>query len=49
MTFGPKNPPRFPIAPVNLALSGMLAIESIALRAVDMPLGSSLLTLSRKP
>ena len=38
-----------PIAPVNLALSGMLAIESIALRAVDMPLGSSLLTLSRKP
>src|SRR5687768_11831943 len=38
-----------PIAPVNLALSGLLAIESIALRAVDMPLGSSLLTLSRKP
>ena len=38
-----------PIAPVNLALSGLLAIESIALRAVDMPLGSSLLTLARKP
>lgn len=38
-----------PIAPVNLALSGLLAIESIALRAVDMPLGSSVLTLSRKP
>ena len=37
-----------PIAPVNLALSGLLAIESIALRAVDMPLGSSLLTLARK-
>ena len=38
-----------PIAPVNLALSGLLAIESIALHAVDMPLGSSVLTLSRKP
>jgi SAM-dependent methyltransferase len=38
-----------PIAPVNLALSGLLAIESIALRAVDMPLGSSLLTLAKKP
>jgi len=37
-----------PIAPVNLALSGLLAIESIALRAFDMPLGSSLLTLARK-
>jgi SAM-dependent methyltransferase len=38
-----------PIAPVNLALSGLLALESMALRAVDMPLGSSLLTLARKP
>ena len=38
-----------PIAPVNLALSALLALESIALRAVDMPLGSSLLTLAKKP
>jgi ubiquinone/menaquinone biosynthesis C-methylase UbiE len=37
-----------PIAPVNLALSSLLAAEAIALRVVDMPLGSSLLTLARK-
>ena len=37
-----------PIAPINLALSGLLAVESAALRAVNMPLGSSLLTLCRK-
>jgi SAM-dependent methyltransferase len=37
-----------PIAPVNLTLSGLLALESLALRVVDMPLGSSLLTLARK-
>lgn len=38
-----------PMAPVNLALSGLLALEAAALRVVDMPLGSSLLTLARKP
>jgi ubiquinone/menaquinone biosynthesis C-methylase UbiE len=38
-----------PMAPVNLALSGLLAMESMALRVVDMPVGSSLLTLARKP
>jgi hypothetical protein len=38
-----------PLAPINLALSGLLAIESAALRVVDMPLGSSLLTLAGKP
>ena len=38
-----------PWAPVNTALSGLLAIEAAALRVVDMPLGSSLLTLARKP
>jgi ubiquinone/menaquinone biosynthesis C-methylase UbiE len=32
-----------PSAPVNLALSGLLAVEGAALRAVNMPLGSSLL------
>ena len=37
-----------PAAPVNLALSGLLAVESVFLRLVDMPLGSSLLTLARK-
>ncbi len=37
-----------PSAPVNLALSGLLAIEAAALRAVNMPLGSSLLTLAQK-
>jgi len=37
-----------PKAPVNLTLSGLLAVESVALRVVDMPLGSSLLTLARK-
>ena len=38
-----------PKAPVNLTLSGLLAVESVALRVVDMPLGSSLLTLAKKP
>ena len=38
-----------PWAPVNSALAGLLAVESAALRVVDMPLGSSLLTLANKP
>ena len=38
-----------PAAPVNALLSGMLALESVALRVVDMPAGSSLLCLARKP
>jgi len=38
-----------PPAPVNAALSAALAIEAAALRVVDMPLGSSLLALARKP
>jgi ubiquinone/menaquinone biosynthesis C-methylase UbiE len=38
-----------PIAPINLALAGALAVESVALRFVNMPLGSSLLTLAIKP
>jgi ubiquinone/menaquinone biosynthesis C-methylase UbiE len=37
-----------PSAPVNLALSGLLTLESYALRVVDMPLGSSLLALGKK-
>lgn len=37
-----------PPAPINRALSGLLALEAAALKVVDMPLGSSLLTLARK-
>lgn len=40
---------RVPIAPVNLGLAGILAIEAAALRVVNMPLGSSLLALAMKP
>lgn len=38
-----------PPAPVNVALSGLLALEAAALRVVSMPVGSSLLCLARKP
>ncbi|HTI36176.1 MAG TPA: methyltransferase domain-containing protein [Vicinamibacterales bacterium] len=38
-----------PFAPVNAALSGLLAVESAALRVVDMPLGSSLLVAAERP
>ncbi len=38
-----------PAAPVNAALSALLAVEAAALRVVDMPFGSSLLALARKP
>lgn len=38
-----------PPAPVNAALSAVLAVESAALRVVDMPAGSSLLCLAAKP
>lgn len=38
-----------PPAPVNRALSGLLALESLALRSVNMPIGSSVLCLARKP
>jgi SAM-dependent methyltransferase len=37
-----------PPAPINAALSGLLALEAAALRVVDMPLGSSLLALATK-
>ena len=37
-----------PPAPVNLALSGLLAVEAAALRVVNMPLGTSLLAVARK-
>jgi SAM-dependent methyltransferase len=38
-----------PAAPVNALLTGVLAAEAAALRVVNMPLGSSLLALARKP
>jgi ubiquinone/menaquinone biosynthesis C-methylase UbiE len=37
-----------PATPINAALSAALAIEAVALRAVNMPFGSSLLALARK-
>jgi ubiquinone/menaquinone biosynthesis C-methylase UbiE len=37
-----------PAAPVNAALSALLAVEAAALRLVDMPFGSSLLALAYK-
>jgi ubiquinone/menaquinone biosynthesis C-methylase UbiE len=37
-----------PAAPVNAALSGLLALEAAALRAVNMPFGSSLLALAER-
>jgi SAM-dependent methyltransferase len=40
---------RVPIAPVNLALTAALTVESWWLRLIDNPFGSSLLCLARKP
>jgi SAM-dependent methyltransferase len=37
-----------PAAPVNAALSALLAVEAAALRFVNMPIGSSLLAVARK-
>ena len=37
-----------PAAPINTALSALLAVEAAALRLVDMPVGSSLLALARR-
>lgn len=38
-----------PPAPVNALLSGVLALEARALRVMNMPAGSSVLCLARKP
>jgi SAM-dependent methyltransferase len=38
-----------PPGPVNAALSAILAVEAAALRVVNMPVGSSLLTLASRP
>jgi SAM-dependent methyltransferase len=37
-----------PPAPINALLSGLLAMEAAALRAVDIPVGSSLVAVARK-
>jgi SAM-dependent methyltransferase len=37
-----------PIAPVNAALTALVSLEAIALRAVNMPIGPSLMCLARK-
>jgi hypothetical protein len=38
-----------PPAPINLALTAALRLESLWVRIVDNPFGSSLLCLARKP
>jgi SAM-dependent methyltransferase len=38
-----------PVAPVNAALTAALVVESWLLRAVNMPFGSSVICLARKP
>jgi SAM-dependent methyltransferase len=38
-----------PPAPINAALTGLLAIEAAALKRMNMPIGSSLLCHARKP
>ena len=40
---------RVPVAPVNLVLTAALKLESLWVRAIDNPFGSSLLCLARKP
>jgi len=37
-----------PSPPINLALSALVSLEALALRAIDMPIGSSLMCLARK-
>ena len=38
-----------PAAPINAALSGVLALESVLLRGMNMPVGSSLLAVAERP
>jgi SAM-dependent methyltransferase len=44
-----ENEITVPAAPINAALSALVSIEALALRAVNMPIGSSLMCLARKP
>ena len=38
-----------PSPPVNAALSALVSLEALLLRAIDMPIGSSLMCLAQKP
>lgn len=38
-----------PAAPINAALTALVSLEALALRAVNMPIGSSLMCLAQKP
>jgi ubiquinone/menaquinone biosynthesis C-methylase UbiE len=38
-----------PSAPLNAAFAGLLSLEARALRVTDLPVGSSILVLARKP
>ena len=38
-----------PAAPINSALTALVSLEALALRAVNMPIGGSLMCLARKP
>jgi SAM-dependent methyltransferase len=40
---------RVPPPPVNAALSAIVSLEALALRVIDMPIGSSLMCLAQKP
>ena len=40
---------RVPARPVNTVLAGLLSVEALAVKAVDMPIGSSVLCLAQKP
>ena len=37
-----------PVAPVNAALTALVSLEALALRGINMPIGSSLMCLARK-
>lgn len=37
-----------PMAPINAVLTALVSLEALALRAVNMPIGSSLMCLARK-
>jgi SAM-dependent methyltransferase len=38
-----------PAAPINSALTALVSLEALALRAINMPIGGSLMCLARKP
>ncbi len=38
-----------PAAPINAALTALVSLEALALRAVNMPIGGSLMCLAQKP